>query len=204
MAVREVPSTMMVNSAADSEWLQWIELQKEVAKTWLEEGRPADATIVLDRYLTADLPEDLRREGTAFRAMLHREQGDLAAAKSDFLAALELAEDRDHVRFELEDSIAVISQELNDRKEAGKWYLSALRTAAADPRVVGGGFLLRYLRFRGDKNLTIEEKQLANKVVHQSWRLLQIDGEPDLENLEVTASRLIEAQQHPASSNESA
>lgn len=190
---------MTNTEASNRKWLRWIELQKTATKMWLENEDLPAAIAVLDRYLAEDLPEELRREATAFRGTLYEEQGDFAAAKSDFLSALKFAVEPDHIRFELQDSLAVISRRLRDAKEADIWYRAALQTAAADPRVAGGGFLLRLLKFRGERGLNDEEQQLAQKVIHQSWHLLRVEGEPDLSDLEGTARRLIEAQRGPFS-----
>jgi tetratricopeptide (TPR) repeat protein len=185
--------------ASDTEWLQWIEIQKAATEKGLVGEDLPSAIEMLDRYLAGDLPHDLRREAVAFRATLYQEQGNLAAAKSNFLSALELAVELDHVRFELEDSLAEISKKLGDTEEADKWYVASLRTAAADPRVAGGGFLLRLLKFRGERGLNNEEQKLVRKVVHQSWHLLRVEGEPDLSDLVGTARKLRKAQLGPFS-----
>lgn len=191
----------MTDSSTDSEWIEWIELQKSVVKTGFAQGDVPAAIKMLDQYLAGSRPDDLKREALAFRADLFSTEGDLEAAKTDFLSALNLATERDHVRFELEDSVAGISVEQGDSEEADKWFGAALRTAAADPRVAGGGLLLRLLRFRGEDGLTDEEHALFEQVVRQSWHLLRVEGEPDLEDLEGTAKKLIEAQRGPFSAD---
>jgi len=131
--------------------------------------------------------------------MISQDRGDLHAAKADFIAALESASDRDFVRFELEDTIANVCGELDDSKSTEKWFVAALRTAAADPRVAGGGFLLRFLRFRGARGFSEEERRLVERVVRQSWHLLRVEEQPDLTDLEATCRKLIEAQRGPFS-----
>jgi len=191
----------MTDTSTDSEWLEWIELQKSVVKTGFAQGDVPEAIEMLDRYLAESRPDDLKREALAFRADLCSTEGDLEAAKADFLSALNLAAEQDHVRFELEDSLVRISVEQGDSEEADKWFRAALRTAAADPRVAGGGLLLRLLSFRGKDGLTDEEHGLVAQIVRQSWHLLRVEGEPDLEDLEGTARKLIEAQRGPFSAD---
>lgn len=188
---------MTSERASDGDWLLWIEVQKRATDEWSTGGIPAAVGIV-DGFLSSQLPRDLKREALAFRAMLYEEQGDLTSAKADFLSAVALA-DEGHVRCELEDSLGLISQRLGELEDAGRWFSSALRTAASDPRVAGGGPLLRLLKVRSEKELTEEEQRLAERVIRQTWRLLRIEGEPDLGDLEGTAQKLIEAQGGPFS-----
>jgi hypothetical protein len=72
-----------------------------------------------------------------------------------------------------------------------------------DPRVAGGAFSLRFLRIRGEQELTEEEQLLVRKVVHQSWNLLRVVGEPDLGDLEAICRELIEVQKGPFSAERS-
>ncbi len=189
----------MTMLATDAQWMEWIEVQKAATRTAFEEENPAAAIAELDEYLAGEHPADLTREAVAFRATLHEEAGDLPAAKEDFLLALSFATEPDHVRFELQDCLAATSTKLGEAAQADKWYSAALRTAASDPRVAGGGFLLRFLRLRGERGLSEEELLIAKQVLQQSWHLLGVEGEPDLTNLKASAKKLVEAQRGPFS-----
>lgn len=193
---------MTQDTSIDDEWLRWIEIQKLATKEWFQEDNVAGAIEILDRYLASGAGDgcgDLNREAIAFRGTLKEDCGDLAAAKKDFMAALVLAPEPDHVRFELEDSIAGLSVKLGDLEDADRWFSAALQSAAEDPRVAGGGFLIRFIRFRGQKGLTREELGLTKKIIHQSWSLLRVEGEPDLNDLMATCARLVEARKGPFS-----
>jgi len=183
-----------MNEIPEAEWKAWIEVQKAAVRAGLMGDEPSAALALLDQFLETDPAGDIQREAIAFRGTFHQEQGDFASAKADFISALELAEEG-YVRFELQETLAEVSKKLGDTDGTDHWYATALRTGAADPRVPGGGFLLRFLNFRGRQGLSDEERQLAQQMVSHGWHLLQVDGEPDLENLEGTARRLIEAQQ---------
>ncbi|HEX9945032.1 MAG TPA: hypothetical protein VGG03_23735 [Thermoanaerobaculia bacterium] len=184
--------------SSDTEWLQWIEIQKAVNKKWMRGALPS-AVAEMDQFLAGDPSLDLRREALAFRAWLQRDIGDLKAAKSDLLAALALAEKSDFVRCELEESIGFICLQEGDVQEAENWYLIALRTAAADPRVAGGNLVWQFLKLRGERGVSEEERRLLEKVVRQSWALLRVGGEPDLRDLASTSQKLIEARKGPFS-----
>lgn len=185
-----------MSAITESEWQEWNEVQKAVTQAGLVEDDLSAAIAILNRFLADDLPAALRREVIALRGTLCQEQGDLESAKTDFLAAVRLAAEG-YVRFELEDTLAEISRKLGDIQDADNWYTAALETGASDPRVAGGGFLLRFLKFRGVRGLSHEEHQLAKKMAHQGWRLLRVEGEPDLGDLEGTAKQLVEAQRRP-------
>jgi hypothetical protein len=185
--------------STSTEWLQWVEIQKAATRVWLQEDDPTSAIAAITQYLASEPPQVLRCEAIAFRGTICRESDELLHAKSDFLSALELAEEQNHVRFELEDTIGALSVELGDLKEADRWYSAALQTAAANPRVAGGGLLLRFLELRGEQGFTVEEQQIVEKVVKQSWHLLRVEGEPDLDDLAGAARKLLKAQQGPFS-----
>jgi hypothetical protein len=176
---------------------RWTEVQKAA----LREESVANGIAVVDDYLRAEPPLDLKRQALGFRGSLNEERGDLAAAKADFLAARELAEKADFERYTLEGSAAAVSQRLGQTAEAEHWCLEALKTAAADPTTSGASALLRLLGLRGDRGLREDEEPLVERVIYQASHLLRVEGEPDLEDLEGTAKKLIEAQRGPFSAD---
>jgi len=179
-----------IPQSTDDEWTEWVEVQKAA----LREGELSAGIGVVDAYLQAEPPLDLRRQALGFRGSLRQEQGALNSAKDDFLAARKLAEKPDFERYTLEQSAAAVSQELGQIEEAERWYLEAMKTAVDDPTTSGASALRRLLERRGDRGLSEEEGALAERVVHQAWHLLRLEGEPDLDDLEGTARKLIEAQ----------
>jgi len=176
---------------------EWTEVQKAA----LREKSVADGVRVIDDYLRATPSVAFKRQALGFRGSLHEEHGDLAAARADFLAARELAEEADFERYTLEGSAAAVSQQLGQLDEAEQWCLEALKTAAADPTTSGASALLRLLGLRGQRGLRNEEQPLIERVVYQAWHLLRVEGEPDLEDLEGTARKLIDAQRGPFSAD---
>jgi tetratricopeptide (TPR) repeat protein len=185
--------------ANDDEWHNWIEVQKAAVQAWTSGEGVAAALSIFTGFLATGPPLDLQREAYSLRATLQQERGDLQAAKSDLLAALDRATAPDFVRCELEDSLGFVCFKAGELHEAEAWYLTALRTAAQDPRVAGGGLLLRLLRLRGEKGLSEDEQRAVRKVVYQSWHLLRLEGEPDLAELAATARKLVKAQRGPFS-----
>lgn len=189
-----------MNMITEAEWQEWNEAQQAATIAGLVGNDFKAAVNILNRYLEDRAPEDLRGEVIAFRGTLYQEHGELERAKNDYLEAWHLAAE-DYARFELEDTLAEISKKLDDAQEADRWYSTALATGATDPRAAGGGFLLRFLQFRGQHGLSDHERQLAETMIIHGWQLLQVEGEPVLHDLEEAAGRLLEAQQGPFSAH---
>ncbi len=189
---------MSREATTDSEWLDWIDVQKAATRLWMQ-GDLEAAIAEIDCYLEQEPRLDLKRQAIGFRGSIREEQGDLAAARSDFSAALELSEEPDFERYTLLLSLGGVAERRGDFEEAENWFLAALQTAADDPKTSGAGGLLRLLRLRGRRGLTEQEHRLAEKVVHQGWSLLRVEGKPDCTDLSATAKKLIEAQKGPFS-----
>lgn len=187
---------MKPRASSDSEWLDWIEVQKRATELW-EEGDLAAAIAEVDRFLELEPPVDLERQAIGFRGSLHEERGNTAAARADYLTARSLSERRDFERYSLELAAGAASELMGEVVEAERWYAEALATAAADLTTSGAGALLRLLRTRGERGLSAEERALADQVVRQAWSHLQVEGEPDLGDLVATAQELMKAQGQP-------
>jgi len=185
-----------MTQSTNEEWLSWIETQKKATEIWFA-GDIAAAIELIGHYLSQSRPLDLSRQAIAFRGDLHEESGNLEIARASYLAARELSEKPDYERYTLELSLGSVAEKLGDRRSAGAWYLRALETAFLDGTTSGGSALLRLLELRVEQGLSEEERQLAENVVRQSWRLLGVEGEPSLEDLRRAARKLIEAQGRP-------
>jgi hypothetical protein len=190
----------MTSKATDVQWKDWFDLQSAAAQAWFKGGLET-AIAMLDEFVNSEPPRVVKRQALGFRGSLHEENGEFQAAKSDFLAARELSEQPDFERYTLEESIAALCERLGSEEDIEFWILQALATAAADPRVSGGGALLRLLKHRGSLGFTDEEMRLVEKVVYQGWILLRVEGEPDLKHLVRTAKRLVRAHRGPFSAD---
>lgn len=188
----------MTPEPSEKQWAAWFDLQKIATHVWLEGDLPR-AIAMLDEFVGTHPPKPVERQAIGFRGSLYEEAGDLEAAKADFLTAVALSEEADFERYTLEESLAAASERLGDDAEAERWCLSALRTAAEDPKTSGAGSLLRLVRLRDEQPLTSEERHMVKKVVYQGWSLLRVEGKPDLEDLTATAKKLLRAQRGPFS-----
>jgi tetratricopeptide (TPR) repeat protein len=189
---------MSREATTDPGWLEWIEIQKAATRLWMQ-GNFEAAIGEINHYLAQEPRLDLRRQAIGFRGSIHEEQGDLEAARNDFSRAHELSEEPDFERYTLLLSLGGIAKRRGGFEEAENWFLTALQTAAADPKTSGAGALLQLLQLRGERGLTEQEHRLAEKVVYQGWSLLRVVGQPDLTDLIATAKKLIEAKKGPFS-----
>jgi len=181
--------------SSDQAWSDWIEVQKRALRS-LNESDTAAATAAVESYLERVEFDDLRSDALAFRASIHEQQGDSRKALEDLRAAHELARDS-YQRYSLELSLGRLFEDLDRSQEALQWYFRALETATDHGSTAAGTALLRVLKIRGEKDLSPDERRLAEKSAKESWHLLRMKGEPDLQHLEKTALLLIEAQSRP-------
>lgn len=184
--------------STEEERRRWIEVQKKATEAWIS-GDIDGALELVSQYLAGVQPPDQRRQAIAFRGDLYEENGDLEAAKNDFGLAHDLSEAPDYERYTLEIALGSVAKKMGHLEAAESWYLKALETAAVDFTTSGGTALRCLLELRGGLSLSDDERRLVEKVVRQSWHLLRVEGEPNLEDLEGTARKLIAAQDRPFS-----
>ena len=183
-------------NSKDKAWLSWIEAQKSVTEIWIEQG-PKEAIAALQSFLDRGPSVELHREALAYRASLFADLGDSRKAEEDFLAAHDLARLHKLEKYSIEISLAALFKRNNAIDKAEEWYLKALETASKDREVSGAGTLYQLIKLRGNPNFEGRERLLAETVIKKSWKLLELQGEPDLNQLGTSIQRLLEAEQSP-------
>ncbi len=179
--------------SSEEKWREWIEVQKRAVRAMVQPDLGA-AIDEVDEYLRREPEGDLRGEALGFRASLREDNGDLEEARQDLLAALSLRPPASYQRYTLELALGNVAEKLGECEEAASCYSQALETVANDPTTSGGSALLRLLQLRGEHGLKPDERVLAGHVAQQSWQLLHLEGEVDLEDLTRTAELLVKAQ----------
>lgn len=183
-------------NSEDEAWLGWIETQKSAAKIWIEVGRPTEAIAIVQAFLDKRTSSaDLEREALAFRAALFEDLGDTSKAEEDFLSAHQIAHLHGLEKYSIEISLAALFKRNGAAYKAEEWYLKALETASADRGVSGAGALYQLVKLRNNPSFEGREKLLAETVIKQAWNLLELQGEPDLNQLGTSILRLLEAEQ---------
>jgi len=182
--------------SSEAMWQEWLEVQRRAVRA-MARADLAAAIVEVEEYLRREPGADLRGEALGFRASLREDNGEFAEARQDLLAALSLSQTGSYQRYTLELALGNIEEKLGEHGQAASWYLQALATVAEDPTTSGGSALLRLLQLQGTHGLRPHDRTLADRVAQKSWKLLLLEGEPDLEDLTRTAELLVEAQGQP-------
>lgn len=155
-----------------------------------------EAITLLSNLLPSIKDNGLKTETIAFRADIYEEMGDKDAAKKGWLHALSLIKAENYAKYVLEMQMGVIHEKENNKEEALSWYLKALSTGIKS-NISGGWGLSKFVSLKGEDKLTKEERELCEKAVLTSWKVLSSPGEPDLKNLLQTAQFLIKVESTP-------
>jgi tetratricopeptide (TPR) repeat protein len=156
------------------------------------QGDHTTAVSIINELLSKKMDDELHSEVLALRADLKEDIGEYEGAKEDLLDALSLIPGNSYARYTLELSLGGICERLKSGAEATSWYQKALLTSFHAEEVSGGTALMSFLRIRDEAELAEEERALCTQVALKSWKLLQLSGEPDLNNLKQVAERLIQ------------
>jgi hypothetical protein len=148
----------------------------------------------LDDFLSLHPSEQLVQQALSYRAETEALQGDLVAAKVDFLKAVQLTPSGSYARYALHLRLGRLGEESGSLSDARTHYLKAMRTVLHGSDLSGGTALACLLRLSEDHPLTKKEVQLAEKVVRQSWKALGIHGAPKTKDLRGAAKILAERQ----------
>ncbi len=180
-------------TSGEEMWLEWMSTYKTAIDLQIE-GSLAEAINVINLYLDTKPPLDLQGEALGCRAMLYEDQGNLENSMRDLIGARSLSSPGGFSRYTLELSLGDLCERLRHTTEARNWYREALSTVADDPLTSGGAAIRRLVKLIGPDKLTLDERQICERVAKQSWQLLGLDGEPDLSHLSHSAQLLLEAE----------
>lgn len=161
------------------------------AAGFVTQGNYIDAIITMDNFLSIDIDPETRSEALSFRASLKEDIGDYTSAKEDLLQAIQLSPELSYSRYTIELGLGDVCERLGNYDEAIHWFKIALLTSINGEGISGGSALRSFVDKKGEGKLTEEDKTLCNRVAEKAWKLLEIQGEPDLSNLLKTAEILI-------------
>jgi len=150
----------------------------------------------VSEYLAGVAPS-ARAEALAFRAVLREELPDFTGARADVVEALGLAADPSYLRYTLELSLASLDERSGDRSAAIRAYLRAIQTAMADGRIAVGTAISKLFDLIAPDDLGPEQRRDVVEAVRVSWRLLNIEGEPDIQDLDKVGALLLTEQSRP-------
>lgn len=144
----------------------------------------------IDAFLQREMDTELRSSVLGMRAQLKEDLGDQEGAKADLLSAISIG-DASFTRYVNESSLAGIYRLQGNYPDATKWYRAALRTSV-DGDFPGGAVLRNFLALQPEKSLSKEDRALCIEVVQGSWKLLGLEGGPDVTDLAASTSIIVE------------
>lgn len=149
-----------------------------------------EAILLLTNLLPKIADPGLASETIAYRANIYERLGNYESAKKDLLYAISLIKGNNFSKYVLEIEIGSIYEKERNKKEALSWYQKALSTCIKAGDTSGDSAVRRFVRLKGESNLTKEERDLCEEAVRVSWKVLNLSGEPDLNDLIIIADYL--------------
>jgi tetratricopeptide (TPR) repeat protein len=164
------------------------------------------AISIISGILDHETYADLRCDAYGYRATFYEKLGKFDKAIQDWLSSYSLVTtsaimDIAFKKYVTELRIGGVFEKQSKMQEAMDWYRKALTTVCEGEGTSGGAAIKSFLTIVGDGTLTDEDRTLCNDVVAKSWKLLHIEGEPDLSNPLMAAEKLIQAQGKPRPRN---
>jgi hypothetical protein len=169
---------------------EFAEIMGKVSGAW-RKGELDTALSGIETVLEDGIP-DMKSESLLERGRIRQSMGATAAARQDWTEGLRYAREGTYLRFLLELSLGEALEREEQLGEALGWYKIALQTCSSGEEFAGLRALTAYLRLNGN-NIEPGDHALLASVVVKSWRVLELPGTPNLENLRSATEELTAA-----------
>jgi len=141
--------------------------------------------------------ETVLREGSAdmkgqcllLRGEVKDRQGDLAEARQDWMDGLDYAGAGTFLRYCLERNIGRVCHRLGLEEEAMRWYRNAVTTCYRGDEFSGHRALVDLVKLNGGE-ISANDRDMYGSVIEKSWRVLDLPGTPNLDDLTGSLSKL--------------
>jgi hypothetical protein len=124
---------------------------------------------------------EMKGEALLLAGMIRESEGDLKGAQQHWREALLLAPEGTFLRYSLEDELGKISEK-TDAENAVFWYRAALKTCSNGDEFAAIPTLGSFLRLNSG-NISQEDRALVASVLQKSWRVLDLPGGPNPDDL---------------------
>ena len=169
---------------------EFAEMRQKVHGAW-HRGDLDTALAGIEKILEEGTP-GMKAESLLDRGMIRQSMGALASALQDWTEGLRYAREGTYLRFCLEHSVGEAFERQGLLGEALSWYKTALQTCSRGDEFAGLRALIACLRLNGG-NIEPGDDTLLASVVVKSWRVLELPGTPNLENLRAATEELTAA-----------
>ena len=174
----------------------WWDVEKRSFHAYLKRdiGRGIE---ILTEFLDSEVSSPFRARALGNRAELLLGLGKTEEASQDLLQALKIADGSSYTRFTNEFALGALYEQLGHRELAIEYLLKAVGTALQEGKTSVGGVLVRLLRLVPMIDFSEEEDRLVVDAVRHSWRLLNLEGEPDISDIQGVAETLLRESSRP-------
>ena len=167
----------------------WLKAESDMSRAIVDGDRELVLSTI--RMVLEHGDEEQRGRALMCRGTVREDENDWVAAATDFEAAIVLLPDASYARFTAQLSAASANEHLGNDAAAERRTLAALETCAAASEPISGAPALRRL-FARPQPVVGEPLALAKRVARQSWHVLNLPGEPDLDDMPDTVRRLLD------------
>lgn len=157
------------------------------------EGETDAALRLLADFLASESAAPESAQALALRAHILSGVGRQTEALEAAVAARSLLTPVSYERHTIELLAGVAAEGLGDAKSARRWYVAALATAVESNVFTGAVPLVRLLRLVPQGDLTRDEREVCQRFVVYSWRLLDLEGQPDPNDLASAGDVIVKA-----------
>lgn len=159
------------------------EFEKELERVSLEWSQKSfgDALDHLSAML-GYLSGDMKCQCLLFRGLIKQDLGFNEEARNDWNEAIEYSLDGSYLRYSLQTNLGDSHRNGQHLDAALKWYRLAIMTCSKGEEFSGSKSLAAFLEIN-DYHIPTEDKLEVARALRKSWRVLNLPGEPKLEDL---------------------
>ncbi len=181
--------------------MDWAEQWRQLQRSYIDLHHARSRLVTqIDDFIQGNPDPELVRQGLTMRGELKGGAGDLKGEKEDYLLAHNSSTPHSFGRYILESCcLTGACERLGDAKESLAWLFRSLETCMGDPATSCGTALSQILERTGYDEVAEEERCLVIGALEHSWRVLSLEGEPDLDCLESSIDTVVAAETVPHS-----
>ena len=166
---------------------QWEAAERKIVALWAT-GDRKQALEQIELVLLSD-NADFKARALIYRGSISEDEGRLEAARHDFESAVKLLGDSSYIRYTTELSLGRACKLLRDRQASAEWYRAALRTCEDASESFSGSTAVEGL-LAVRPSLSDAERDLIAKVLVRSWKVLEVPGLPNEDDVPATITVL--------------